>query len=98
MNSSRSSRSSSRKERKKKKLLLVFASFFVFGLGYYTLDEVSTWYDIPLGNSFYVILGCTLMAVSGIYIVYTIKQLYFSKKRTRTKRIYLDDTTDEKKE
>lgn len=98
MGSSKSSRSSSRKERKKKKLFLVFVSFFVFGIGFYILDEISTWYNIPLGNSFYVILGCTLMAVSGIYIVYTIKQLYFSKKRTRTKRIYLDDTTDEKKE
>lgn len=91
-----SSRSSSRKERKKKKLLLVFVSFIVFGIGFYILDEISTWYDVPLGNSFYVILGCTLMAISGIYIVYTINQLYFTKKRTRTKRIYLDDTTDEK--
>jgi len=36
------------------------------------------------------------MAISGIYIGYTLKQLFFTKKRKRTKRIYLDDTTDKK--
>jgi hypothetical protein len=38
------------------------------------------------------------MAVSGIYIGYTIKQLYFTKRRKRTKRIYLDDNPNEKSE
>lgn len=90
-----SSRSSSRSERKKKKLLLVLVSCFIFGIGYYFLNEVSTWFEVPLGNTFHVILGCTLMAISGIYIGYTIKQLYFTKKRKRTKRIYLDDINDE---
>jgi len=82
---------STRKERKKKKLLLILVSCIVFGIGFYILDEISTWYDVPLGNTFYVILGCSLMAISGIYIGYTIKQLYFTKKKKRTKRIYLDD-------
>lgn len=89
---------SSRRERKKKKLLLIFISCFVFGIGYYILNEVSTWFEVPLGITFHVILGCTLMAVSGIYIVYTIKQLYFTKRRKRTKRIYLDDNSNEKSE
>jgi uncharacterized membrane protein YczE len=87
---------SSRSERKKKKLLLVLVSFFVFGIGYYLLNEVSTWFEVPLGSTFHVVLGCTLMAVSSIYIGYTINRLYFSKKRKRTKRIYLDDNKDEK--
>jgi hypothetical protein len=82
---------STRKERKKKKLILVFISCIVFGIGFYILDEISTWFEIPLGNTFYVILGCSLMAVSGIYAGYTIKQLFFTKKRKRTKRIYLED-------
>ena len=89
---------SSRRERKKKKLLLILVSCFVFGLGYYILNEVSTWFEVPLGITFHVILGCTLMAVSGIYIGYTIKQLYFTKRRKRTKRIYLDDNSNEKSE
>jgi hypothetical protein len=87
---------SSRRERKKKKLILVFVSCFVFGIGYYFLNEISTWFEVPLGVTFHVIFGCTLMAISGIYIVYTLKQLFFTKKRKRTKRIYLDDTSDDK--
>jgi uncharacterized membrane protein YczE len=89
---------SSRRERKKKKLVLILISCFVFGIGYYILNEVSTWFEVPLGNTFYVILGCTLMASSGVYIGYTIKKLYFTKKRKRTKRVYLDDKFNEKSE
>jgi hypothetical protein len=87
---------SSRRERRKKKLILIFISCFVFGLGYYFLNEVSTWFEVPLGITFHVIFGCTLMAISGIYIGYTLKQLFFTKKRKRSKRIYLDDKSDEK--
>ncbi len=87
---------SSRRERKKTKLLLILVSCLVFGLGYYILNEVSTWFEVPLGVTFHVILGCTLMAVSGIYIGYTINQLYFTKRRKRTKRVYLDDNSNEK--
>ena len=87
---------SSRRERRRKKLVLVLLSCFVFGIGYYFLNEVSTWFEVPLGVTFHVIFGCTLMAISGIYIGYTLKQLFFTKKRKRTKRIYLDDTTSEK--
>lgn len=88
---------SSRKERRRKKILLIFVSFIVFGIGYYLLNEVSTWYEVPLGLTFHVVFGCTLMAISGLYVVYTIKQLFFTKKRTRSKRIYLEDNPDEKK-
>nr|WP_315146712.1 hypothetical protein [uncultured Flavobacterium sp.] len=86
---------SSRRERRKKKLILVFISCIVFGIGYYFLNVVSKIYEVPLGLTFHVIFGCTLMAISGIYIGYTIKQLYFTKKRKRTKRVYLDENSDE---
>jgi membrane protease YdiL (CAAX protease family) len=88
---------SSRKERKKKKLLLILVSCFVFGLGYYILNEVSTWYEVPLGITFHVILGCTLMASSGIYVIYTIKTVFFTKRSKRTKHIYLKDDFKEPK-
>lgn len=87
---------SSQKKRKRIKLLLVLVSCFVFALGYYFLNEVSTWFEVPLGVTFHVILGCTLMATSGIYIVYTIKRLYFTKRTKRTKHIYLENNPDEK--
>jgi len=86
---------SSRRERRKKKLILVFISCIIFGIGYYFLNVVSKIYEVPLGLTFHVIFGCTLMAISGIYIGYTIKQLYFTKKRKRTKRVYLDENSDE---
>jgi hypothetical protein len=84
------------KQRRRKKIILVLVSCFVFGIGYYFLNEVSTWFEVPLGVTFHVIFGCCLMAISGIYIGYTLNQLFFTKKRKRTKRIYLDSTTDEK--
>ena len=89
---------SSRRERRKIKLLLIFISCIVFGIGYIFLNVVSRIFEVPLGITFHVILGCTLMAISGIYIGYTIKQLYFTKKRKRTKRVYLDDNSNEKSE
>lgn len=85
---------SSRKQRKRRKLILVVVCFFLFGIGYYFLNVVSRQFEVPLGVTFHVILGCTLMAVSGIYIVYTINNLYFTKKPKRTKHIYLKDKSD----
>lgn len=88
---------STRREGKKKKLWLILASCFIFGLGYYILNEVSTWHEVPLGITFHVILGCTLMASSGIYIIYTIKKVFFTKRSKRTKHIYLKDDFKEHK-
>lgn len=84
-----------RKNKKKIKLLLVFVCFFIFGIGYYFFNEISTWYDVPLGVTFHIVFGSILMALSGIYIGYTIKYLFFTKKRKRSKRTYYDDNTEE---
>jgi len=97
MSNSRSSRRRDRTEKKKKKLVLVLLSLVVFGIGYYILDEVSTWFEIPLGNTFYVILGCSLMATSGVFVIYTIKETFFKKKKKRIKQVFLKDYSKEKK-
>lgn len=88
---------SSRRDRKKIKLALILVSCFVFGLGYYILEVVSRKFEIPLGNTFYVILGCTLMAISALYILYTINYLFFTKRSKRTKHIYLKDNSKDPK-
>ena len=88
----------SRRDKKKKKILFVFAACIIFGVGYYFLHVVSTKFEVPLGNTFHVILGCTLMAISGIYIIYTIKKLFFVKKKPRTKRIFLNEDDLRKKD
>jgi predicted membrane protein len=87
----------SRRDKRKKKQILVFIACIIFGIGYYFLNVVSTIFEVPLGNTFHVILGCTLMAMSGLYIIYTIKQLYFTKKKARTKRIFLNEDELKKK-
>jgi hypothetical protein len=87
---------SSRKQRRRIKFLLVLVSCFVFGMGYYFLNVVSRIFEVSLGVTFHVIFGCTLMAISGIYIVFTLKQLFFTKGRKRTKHIYLDNLKDKK--
>ncbi len=90
------SSSRERRKRKKRKLILMFVGCIVFGIGYYFLNVVSGIFQVPLGLTFHVIFGCTLMAVSGIYIGYTIKQLFFTKRKKPTARIYLEDTIDKK--
>lgn len=86
---------SSRTQRKRRKLILIIVCCFLFGIGYYFLNEVSTWFEVPLGVTFHVIFGCTLMASSAIYIGYTIKRLYFTKTPKRSKHIYLKDNPKE---
>ena len=61
------------------------------------LNEISTWHEVPLGITFHVILGCTLMAVSGIFVIYTIKNVFFTKRSKRTKHIYLEENIKEPK-
>ena len=61
---------SSKTERRKKRRKLIILSCFAFDIGFYLLDEVTTWFELTLGNIFYVIVGCTLMAVSAVYIIY----------------------------
>lgn len=78
----------SRTQKKRLRLVLVFICCFIFPIGYYILNDVSTWYQVPLGATFYIILGCSLMALSGIYIVYTINRMFFTKRHKRTKGVY----------
>jgi hypothetical protein len=88
-----SSRTEGRKTRRRKRKKFIIICFFLFAIGYYLLNEVSTWFEVPLGNIFYVIVGCTLMAISGVYIGYSVKLLYFSKKKKKTRHFYLEDSS-----
>jgi prolipoprotein diacylglyceryltransferase len=83
----------SNKRKKKKKYILICV--FIFLIGYYLLYEVSTWFEVPLGNIFYVLVGCLLMASAGVYIGYAIKVLYFSKKKKKTKHFFLKNNKEE---
>jgi uncharacterized membrane protein YczE len=99
MSSTRSSRRGIRREKKKKSLLYILVSLVVFGIGYYILEVISKGFDLYLGNTFYVILGCSLMAISGVFIIYTISETFFKKrkKKTRIKQVFLKDDSKENK-
>ncbi len=96
MRNPKTSSSISSKRKKKKKYIII--CIFIFILGYYLLNYVSTWFEVPLGNIFYVLVGSVLMASSGVYIGYAIKVLYFSKNKKRTKHFYLKDDDKDKTE
>jgi glucose uptake protein GlcU len=97
MSSTRSSRRSDRTKKNKKNLVLVLLSLVVFWVGYYVLEVISRGFDLYLGNTFYVILGCSLMAIPGVFIIYIIKETYFIKKKKRVKQVFLKDDSKENK-
>ena len=71
------------------KIILVCIVFFI--LGYYLLNHVSAQEKPFLGNTFHILTGCILMAVSLLIIVITVKKEFFPKKRKRTNYVFLDD-------
>lgn len=96
--SKRSSNSLERIRREKKKrnnniILTCFLSLFV---GHYILNYVAAIEEPPLGITFNIVLGCTIIAVAGIVMFITIKRQYFPKKRSKTKHIFLDEDYKEK--
>lgn len=90
-------KSSINREKKKISSVLILASLAVFALGYYILEVISRKFDIYLGNTFYVILGCSLMAVSGVFMIFIIKKTFFQKKKKKIKQVHLKDYTNENK-
>ncbi|HEY6144603.1 MAG TPA: cytochrome b/b6 domain-containing protein [Flavobacterium sp.] len=83
---------STRKQKNRIRIILMIVSCFLFAIGYYLFDVVSRWYKVPLGVTFHVVTGCTLMAVSTIYFCYAINKIFFTKRKKRSsKPVFLDD-------
>jgi hypothetical protein len=71
-------------------LLKVIISVLVNALGYYFFIDVSTQYNPKFGNTFYIIVGCLLIAVASIYLCLLIKDRYFLKKKSKkSKAVFL---------
>lgn len=71
-------------------LLKVIISVLVNVLGYYFFIDVSTQYNPKFGNTFYIIVGCLLIAVASIYLCLLIKDRYFLKKKSKkSKAVFL---------
>jgi hypothetical protein len=67
-------------------MLKVIASILLNALGYYLFIDVSTWFNPIFGNTFYIIVGCLLIAVASIYMWLLIKNKYFSKKKKKSSK------------
>ena len=71
-------------------LLKVIISVLVNALGYYFFIDVSTQYNPKFGNTFYIIVGCLLIAVASIYLCLLIKDKYLLKKKSKkSKAVFL---------
>lgn len=80
-----------RRSRKHRNQITILVSLVAFFVGYYILNFIAALEKPPLGATFNIVLGCTIMAVTAIVFVLTVKKQYFPKKRKRTKHIFLDD-------
>jgi hypothetical protein len=78
-------------DRRRKKKIHIAICVIIFMIGYYFLEIVSKIFEIPLGNIPYVLLGCTLMGSSSVYMGYLVRIIYFRKKKKRTRHFYLKD-------
>ena len=79
----------------KKSFLGIALCVVVFVLGQVLLEVVSKLEDPPLGNTFYIILGCTFMVGSLLAIYFLIKHLRHLRRkkirRHKSKIVFLDD-------
>ncbi len=79
----------------KKNFLGIAICIVVFVLGQILLEVVSKIEDPPLGNTFYIIIGCVLIVGSLLGIYFLIQRIRsIRKKRERRKKskiIFLDD-------
>lgn len=83
------------KNRKKKlsDLIIVLAAFVLMLLGYYLLNEVATWEDPILGNTFHIVAGCTMMSVAGvIFFIFLRSKFSRKKRRKRSRPVFLKET------
>lgn len=85
-----------RKARKKRNNITILVCIIAFLVGYYLLNYVASTEKPPLGATFNIVLGCTIMAITTIVGVYTVKKQYFPQKRKRTKHVFLDETDFQK--
>ena len=76
-------------------LFLKLALFAILGLaaGFYLLEEVASWEKVPLGQVFYIVVGCVLIAASAIIMFLAVKKRYRPKRKKKSsKPVFLKDS------
>lgn len=81
----------SRKEKRHRNFKIMVLTLFFFGLGYYILNYISAQEKPFLGNTFHILLGCIMMAISAIFFSLSFKEIFFPKKRKKTNPVFLEN-------
>ena len=63
----------------------ILLSAIVFGVGYYFLNYIATMEEPPLGHTIHILIGTTLMAISGLGVVLIVKYLYDQRRKRKRK-------------
>lgn len=81
----------SRKEKRNHNFRIMAICIFFFGLGYYELNYISAQEKPFLGNTFHILLGCVMMAISGIFFFISFKEIFFPEKRKKSNPVFLEN-------
>ena len=76
--------------KRKQTLKITIICIIVFIAGYYALNHISNREKPPLGNTFHIITGCGLMAISVLVLSVVLKKHFFPKKRKKNTHTFLD--------
>jgi hypothetical protein len=86
--------SSNRFKKEKEQRVLKICGIFtaILGIGCWMLFVVSRSFKPLLGNTFHILVGCVLIAVSSLVLIVTLKNHFFpKKKRKRSGVVFLED-------
>jgi len=81
------------KKEKERRVLKICGIFtVVLGIGCWMLFVISRSFKPLLGNTFHILVGCVLIAVSSLVLFVTLKNHFFpKKKRKRSGVVFLED-------
>lgn len=83
--------SRSRKGKSTIKPGVVALAVVLFGVGYYMLNYLSTIETIILGSTFYIVIGCILIAISLMLVGQMVyKKVSRKKTKPKSKPVFLD--------
>jgi len=85
---------SNRFRREKQQRVMKITAIFtvVLAIGCYMLFVISRSFKPVFGNTFHILVGCTLIAISSLVLAVTLKNYFFPKKRKkRSNVVFLED-------
>ncbi|WNM18776.1 hypothetical protein [Flavobacterium capsici] len=93
------------KKEKNKAIAGIVLCFVLIIIGYIVLNTIATYEDPPIGHTFFILVGLSLIAIGSVGIIIIVKHLYDVKrkkkrreqKRKKHKLVFLKKDSIEKK-